>query len=95
MTFKANFGGIATASADIVGGANKLESLLADMDQRLAPLKSDWSGAAAESYQTAQRNWNQAISEIKLLLTDIGTQVGRDGESFQSADQRNAARFGG
>lgn len=92
--FKANFGGIATASADIIGGANKIESQLNDMDSRLAPLRSDWTGSAAESYQQAKAKWTQAISEMKQLLTEIGSQVGRDGEEFQGADTRNAQRFG-
>ncbi|WP_147916936.1 WXG100 family type VII secretion target [Ruania zhangjianzhongii] len=91
--FKANFGGIATASADIIGGANKIESQLNDMDSRLAPLRADWTGAAAESYQQAKAKWTQAITEMKQLLTEIGSQVGRDGEEFQGADTRNAQRF--
>ncbi|WP_261166938.1 WXG100 family type VII secretion target [Microbacterium sp. Marseille-Q6965] len=93
MTFKANFGGIATAAADIASGASTIESHLADMDRALAPLRSDWSGSASESYQVAQRNWNQAIADMKVLLSQIGQQVQRDGEQFQQTEQANAKRF--
>ncbi|WBU38689.1 WXG100 family type VII secretion target [Homoserinibacter sp. YIM 151385] len=93
MTFKANFGGIAAASADIAGGASKIETALNDMDRQLAPLQSDWTGAAAESYQAAKAQWTQALSDMKILLQEIGQQVGRDGEDFQAADNRNAQRF--
>jgi len=91
--FKANFGGIASASADIASGANKLEQALADMDSQLQPLRSDWTGGAAESYQAAKTAWTQAISDMKVLLAEIGAQVGQDGQDFEAGDKRNAARF--
>ncbi|WP_154792877.1 WXG100 family type VII secretion target [Occultella kanbiaonis] len=93
MTFKANFEGIATAGADIVGGANKIEQQLADMDSQLQPLRADWTGAAAESYQTAKSQWSTAITDMKALLTEIGTAVGQGGQDYQSTENQNAARF--
>ncbi|MBK5250150.1 MAG: WXG100 family type VII secretion target [Actinomycetales bacterium] len=93
MTFKANFGGIATASSDIGTAANNLEQKLNDMDSQLQALRSDWTGEAAESYQRAKTAWTTAISDMKVLLSEIGSQVGQDGQDFQAGDNRNARRF--
>ena len=91
--FKANFEGIATAGADIVSGANKIEQQLNDMDAQLQPLRSDWTGAAAESYQQAKNNWTNGISDMKQLLTEIGNAVSQGGQDYQSTDSSNANRF--
>lgn len=91
--FKVNFEAVGTASTDITNGAATIEQHLADMDRALAPLRSDWSGAASESYELAQRNWNQAIADMKVLLAQIGTQVARDNEQFGNTEHANEKRF--
>ncbi|OCG74814.1 WXG100 family type VII secretion target [Microbacterium sediminis] len=91
--FKVNFEQVGTAGLDITNGANIIEQHLADMDKALAPLRSDWSGAASEAYQISQRNWNQAIADMKVLLAQIGTQVGRDNEQFGNTEHANEKRF--
>jgi len=91
--FKANFEGISTAGADIVGGANKIEQQLNDMDSRLRPLKSDWTGGASEAYEQSRATWTQTINEMKQLLAEIGAAVSQSGQDYQSTDAANAARF--
>lgn len=91
--FKANFEGISTASADIVGGAGKIEGRLSEMDSQLQPLRSDWTGGAAESYQAAKTQWTTAITDMKTLLNEIGTAVGQGGQDYQATEQANARRF--
>lgn len=91
--FKANFEGIATAGSDIVGGANKIEQQLAEMDSRLRPLQSDWTGAASESYEQARATWTTTIGEMKQLLAEIGAAVSQSGQDYQATDAANARRF--
>lgn len=93
--FKANFGAIDAAAADINTGANGIESRLNDMDQALQPLRADWTGAAAESYNQAKAQWTTAISDMKQLLVDIGRAVSEGNADYQAAENRNAQRFGG
>ncbi|QGH70460.1 WXG100 family type VII secretion target [Pseudactinotalea sp. HY158] len=93
--FKANFGAIEAAAADIQTGAGGIETRLSEMDSALQPLRADWTGAAAESYQQAKAQWSSAITDMKLLLSDIGRAVSQGNADYQNAEQRNAQRFGG
>ncbi|WP_028050050.1 WXG100 family type VII secretion target [Cellulomonas sp. URHD0024] len=90
---KVNFGGLATAAADIQSGATQIEARLADMDQSLAPLRANWSGEAAASYEAARAKWTAAISDMKALLADVGRAVSSSGEDYQSTERSNAARW--
>lgn len=91
---KVNFGGLDVAAADITSGANALEARLAQLESELAPLRADWTGAASESYQVAQAKWNAAINDMKLLLADIGKAVSLSNTDYQTAESRNASRWG-
>ncbi len=93
--FKANFGAIDAAAADIQTGANGIETRLQEMDQSLQPLRADWTGAASESYAQAKAQWTTAISDMKQLLVDIGRAVAEGNADYQLAENRNAQRFGG
>src|SRR5699024_635103 len=91
--FKANFESISTAGSDIVGGANKIEQQLNDMDSRLRPLQSDWTGSASEAYEQARATWTTTINEMKQLLAEIGAAVTESGQDYQQTDTANARRF--
>ncbi|MBO1752400.1 WXG100 family type VII secretion target [Actinotalea sp. BY-33] len=90
---KVNFGALATASADIVNGANQLEQTLATMDRSLQPLRANWTGEASNSYDAAKAKWTAAISDMKLLLADVGRAVDASGQDYQTTERANAARW--
>ncbi|GAA3659472.1 WXG100 family type VII secretion target [Microbacterium marinilacus] len=93
MGFKVNFAGLAAAADDMKNGAVRIATRLDDMDQALAPLRSDWTGSASEAYDIAKKNWTEALTDMKLLLQDISDQVRRDGEDFQGTENRNKQRW--
>ncbi|WP_250447076.1 WXG100 family type VII secretion target [Actinotalea sp. C106] len=90
---KVNFGALATASADIVNGANQLEQTLANMDRSLQPLRANWTGEASNSYDAAKAKWTAAISDMKLLLADVGRAVDASGQDYQTTERANASRW--
>lgn len=90
---KVNFSALSTAAADISTGANQLEAKLADMDRSLQPLRANWSGEASQSYEAAKSKWTSAISDMKLLLSDIGRAVDTSGQEYNSTEKNNAARW--
>lgn len=90
---KVNFGGLATAAADIQSGAGNIESRLNDMDQSLAPLLANWSGEASTSYEAARAKWTTAITDMKALLAQIGQAVTTSNEDYQATERANAARW--
>lgn len=92
---KVNFAALSTAAADITTGAHQIEARLTDMDRRLQPLRADWTGEASASYEAARAKWTAAITDMKLLLADIGRAVDTSGQDYRSTERSNAARWGG
>ena len=90
---KVNFGGLATAAADIQAGARQIEARLADMDSSLQPLRANWSGEAASSYEASRAKWTAAIEDMKALLADVGRAVSTSGVDYLSTEKSNASRW--
>lgn len=90
---KVNFSALSTASADIVSGANGIEAKLNEMDRSLQPLRANWSGEAASSYEAAKAKWTSALTDMKALLSDIGRAVDTSGQDYNSTEKNNAARW--
>ena len=91
--YKMQFGAGDTAGTDLVAGAGKIENKLNEMENALKPLQADWTGEASEAYIQAKAQWNSAISEMKVLLSDIGRQVSQDSADAQSTETRNRNRW--
>jgi early secretory antigenic target protein ESAT-6 len=91
--YKMQFGAVDTAGADLVAGAGKIDNKLSQMEDSLKPLQADWTGSASEAYIQAKAKWNAALSEMKVLLSDIGRQVSQDSQDGQSNENRNMNRW--
>lgn len=90
---RVDFGGLATASADIASSAGAVESLLDDLERSLQPLRSGWSGEASEAYEQARVQWSAALTDMKELLARIGAAVSTSGEEYLRVERANAARW--
>lgn len=90
---KVNFSALSTASADIGSGANRLEQVLADMDQSLQPLRASWIGEASASYEASKAKWTAAITDMRALLVEIGRAVDSSGQDYQATERTNAQRW--
>jgi len=86
-------GGLSAAAGDIGQGASRIESKLNDMDHALSPLKSEWDGAAKEAYAEAKQKWTQAITDMKLVLAEIGNAVQTSNEDYRDGDKKSANLF--
>jgi len=91
---KVNFGGLDAAAADIQSSARQVEGRLDQLESELAPLRSDWTGSASEAYQAAKAKWDAGMSDIKLLLAEIGAGVSQSNTDYQSAENANRSRWG-
>ncbi|MGB3373737.1 MAG: WXG100 family type VII secretion target [Microbacterium sp.] len=91
--YKMNFGTVDAAGTDLVRGAGNIESKLSDMETALKPLQADWTGSASEAYVQAKAKWNQALTEMKVLLNDIGRQVSQDSQDGQANENKNKNRW--
>lgn len=90
---KVDFGGVSTAAADISTGANSIAAALDTMDSQLQPLRQAWTGEASQAYEVAKSKWSTALTDMKALLTDIGSAVDQGGQDYQSTEARNTSRW--
>lgn len=91
---KVNFAEVANASQALSSSASKLETLLGELKQRLAPLAAGYSGAAAEGWNAKQQAWDTAQDELRQVLASIGTAVQQSGENYEQTEKANANRWG-
>lgn len=87
--FKVEFGALQQAADDIKLGANNIDSKLQQMDQALAPLRSDWTGSASEAYTQAKAQWTSAISDMKQLLAELGSAVQSSHQDYTEGEKAN------
>lgn len=97
MTFdgiRVDHGALDQASSDLGVAAQRISGRLDQLEAELRPLRTQWSGAAQESYRVAQAAWDQAMKEMVLLLRQISTDVASSNMAYRDADRRGASRFG-
>lgn len=92
---KVTFGALEAAGGNITGSASKVEGELDALKSRLAPLVSTWQGDAATTYNTLQRQWDEAAADLKQVLNQIGIAVHTANENYQAGEKANTARFQG
>lgn len=90
---KVNFAEVANASQSLSSSASKLEQLLGDLKQRLAPLEAGYEGAAKEAWHAKQNEWNKAQDDLRQVLASIGMAVQQSGENYEQTEKANANRW--
>ena len=90
-----SFGGLGNLAGEVQAGVTKLETRLLQLDQDLTPLKGDWTGEAAASYQQAKAKWDQAIADLKQTLQSSGQAVNDSHDDYKRTETTNASSFGG
>ncbi|AHI01537.1 hypothetical protein GCM10010174_08600 [Kutzneria viridogrisea] len=80
------FAEVAQAASDIKSIHQSIESHLDQLKSKLAPVVGEWTGEASESYQEAQRRWDQAAADLFATLAAIGSAVQQAGEGYQNAE---------
>ncbi len=90
---KVNFGALDAAAGNIQASARGIQARLDQLDRKLAPLRSDWTGAASEAYQVAKAEWTRAITEMQALLAQVGTAVSTSNSEYQAAERANQGRW--
>ena len=75
-----------TASIDMRNGAGRLDTTLTELESKLNGLRADWDGEAKDSYDIAQRNWDNAVLEIKQLLESIAQTVTNSNDAYTQVE---------
>ena len=90
---RVNHGELDGAVDNLNVAVGRIDERLNQLENELAPLKSDWSGNAQLTYTQAKAKWDNAIGEMKLLLQDTSNAVRDSNQSYKDADKRGAAAF--
>lgn len=91
---KVDFGHLSSAAGEISSQAAKIQSELDNLKDRLAPVIAQWDGGASESYQAAQRAWDESAAGLQQVLAQVGTAVQSATDAYQAAEQKNQGRWG-
>lgn len=86
---------LAATAQQLLLGARRTGDRLDRLEQELAPLRGEWSGAARGAYDAAKAQWDAAVADTVQLLAQVGHAVEAADAAYRAADQRGAARFGG
>jgi len=90
---RVNHAGLNMAAQDLSNAVKHIDDRLNRLESELAPLRSDWTGNAQQSYQVAKTKWDTAMQEMRDLLQETSTTVHQSNADYQAADKRGAASF--
>ena len=84
---------VTALAAQIRTGSNAIRGELDQLEQKIAKLRASWSGESQASYDEAQRRWNQSLSEMQQLLTQIANKTDEISQGYVNTDAQSAKRF--
>ena len=90
---RVNHAGLDTAADDLAQAVKRIDDRLNRLESELAPLRSDWTGNAQQSYLVAKTKWDTAMQQMKQLLAETSTAVVESNGAYRAADARGAASF--
>lgn len=90
---KVTFGELQATQEKTQATVTSINGQLDDLKSYLAPLVSTWTGAAAESYNAKQKQWDSAAADLNNVLAAIGRALGSANEGYQATESANASRF--
>jgi WXG100 family type VII secretion target len=94
---------LAYAYAAIEGMAAELKTFVGTLETRLANdvdrqynnlLANGWSGAAADSFQTAKQVWHGKVIEMNTTLTQLQGALSTAGTDMSATDNSLIGLFG-
>lgn len=90
---KVTFGAMEALSSDIGRQVGNIEGYLNDLTSKIKNLEEIWVGGSSEGFQQTKNSWNQSADHLRSVLSKIQIAVQQSTEGYQSAEQRNTARW--
>lgn len=80
--------------ASTIGDANRsIAQALDAFDQQARVLRSQWSGAASDAYDTAHREWTARLEEMNRILALADAAVASSADRYASGHQKIKERW--
>jgi len=66
---------------------------LQQLDDRVASLRSSWTGEAAEAYHVAREKWTTQMAEMNAFLARISAAVGTTEAAYTETEKHFAGQL--
>jgi len=90
---RAVFGTLAEGESDFQSAYNGLVSTVNDLDSQLRSKLSSWDGQAQAAYYQAKTTWDNAISDMGLVIQGLSRVIGNANSNYQATETANASMF--
>jgi early secretory antigenic target protein ESAT-6 len=84
---RVQFESLQAGQAGISKTYSALVGTLEELETKLKPMVTTWTGAAQESYITCKTQWDQAAANLAQVLNNIGSAIGQAHDNYQAAEQ--------
>ena len=88
-----NFEQLQSTQEQLATAGAAIDQQLADLKSYLQPVVATWSGAAAETYQAKQAEWNTAAVDLNAVLSSVSHALAEVAESYRSTEAGNRNRW--
>jgi WXG100 family type VII secretion target len=75
-----------TLSTNLKSGSDQVQGELATMRSQVAPLATDWQGAASANFQQLWQEWEQGAKQIQDALNGISILLVKAAQTYDSAE---------
>jgi 6 kDa early secretory antigenic target len=89
----ANFGSLSDGEAQFVAAYNGLNSTVNNLNSQLQSNLADWVGSAQQAYYEAKSVWEQAITDMGLVIQGMSSVISTGNQNYQDAERTNASMF--
>ena len=80
-------------SSQISGGSNEIESILSQLRNVVAPLQSDWVGAAQAQFEELFNQWQTDANGLQQALAGIASLTMNASNAYAQTEQSIASSF--
>jgi len=80
-------------SRQVQGSAGSIESELAGLRSRVAPVGASWNGQAHERFALLYDEWSRSAQALQQALAGISQLLGQAGQTYEDAELRIAGSF--
>jgi 6 kDa early secretory antigenic target len=84
---------VSALAGQIRTGSQGIRQQLDTLESAVGKLRGQWGGEAQASYDQAQKAWNESVSEMQELLSQIAGKTETISQQYTQTDQSAAGRF--
>ena len=88
-----NFEQLQSTQEQLATAGSAIDQQLAELKRYLQPVVATWTGAAAETYQAKQAQWDTAATDLNAVLASVSNALSEVADSYRSTEASNRNRW--